>query len=236
MHPMGSLDTDPVVGDDVGMLSAHLESVVVVDSDADVELERRRGMEIVSEEDAQTASTSTTSGVGGSFASLGAGEKAKLVELLKRVVDSNERAERLEREVAALERSIETERQLRAEIEQDRDEAVAAARVLRRELAASEEERARLAAKARRLQDRILVSSAVASSERYPYSFRNSPARHHRASASLGDDDPEEDFDWMGLGIVDADEAAPPEPRAREAPKPTPERRQRVHDGAGREF
>jgi hypothetical protein len=233
MHPMGSLDADPVVGDDVEMLSAHLESVVVVDSDADVELERRRGMETVSEEDAQTASTSTTFGGGGSFASLGAGEKAKLVELLKRVVDSNERAERLEREIGALERSIETERELRAEIERDRDEAVAAARVLRRELAASEEERARLAAKARRLQDRILVSSAVASSERYPNSFRNSPARHHRVSASLGDDDPEEDFDWMGLGIVDDDEAAPPEPRAR-APKPTPECRQRVHDGGGR--
>jgi len=232
MPPMGSLDAEPVVGNAVAMLSDALESVVVVDSDADVDLETPRGTKNASND----GPTSSMSGSAGSFASLGAGEKAKLVELLKRVVDSNERAERLEREVGALERSIETERKLRAEIERDRDEAVAAARVLRRELAVSEEERARLAAKARRLQDRILVSSAVASSERYPYSFRNSPARHHRASASLGDDDPEEDFDWMGLGSMDDDEAVLPEPRTREAPKPTPERRERFHDGSGRAF
>ena len=88
-------------------------------------------------------------------------DKAKIAKLVDKCLESHFKVEALERRVAAAERALEIERQLRGDVERDRDEAVERARVLGEQLAASRDKVVAAAATARKFQNKLKETRRV---------------------------------------------------------------------------
>lgn len=88
-------------------------------------------------------------------------DKAKIAKLVDKCLESHSKVEALERRVAAAERALEIERQLRGDVERDRDEAVERARVLGEQLAASRDKVVAAAATARKFQNKLKETRRV---------------------------------------------------------------------------
>jgi hypothetical protein len=88
-------------------------------------------------------------------------DKAKIAKLVDKCLESHSKVEALERRVAAAERALEIERQLRGDVERDRDEAVERVRVLGEQLAASRDKVVAAAATARKFQNKLKETRRV---------------------------------------------------------------------------
>ena len=88
-------------------------------------------------------------------------DKAKIAKLVDKCLESHFKVEALERRVAAAERALEIERQLRGDVERDRDEAVERALVLGEQLAASRDKVVAAAATARKFQNKLKETRRV---------------------------------------------------------------------------